>query len=72
MDDKPKTNEPVKKTLMLDTNTIKWGEKLAELDHRGCLSNVVKYLVEREWRRRQAGGPAPEATVNGAEGEVAA
>lgn len=37
---------------MLDENTIEWGERLADLDHRGCLSNVVKYLVEQEWKRR--------------------
>lgn len=50
----PAENRPCKKTLMLDENTIEWGEKLADLDHRGCLSNVVKYLVEQEWRRRLA------------------
>ena len=57
MDDQqtaPTENRPCKKTLMLDENTIEWGEKLADLDHRGCLSNVVKYLVEQEWKRRQA------------------
>jgi hypothetical protein len=45
-------NEPVKKTLMLDKNTVEWGEQLAELDHRGCLSNVVKWLIDREFKSR--------------------
>jgi hypothetical protein len=63
-------NEPRKKTLMLDDNTIQWGETLAVLDHRGCLSNVIKYLVEREWKKRQA--EVPPAPVNGKERQVAA
>lgn len=55
---------PQKKTLMLDEATVEWGEKLAKMDHRGCLSNVVKFLIAREWKARMA--------PNAEKGEVAA
>lgn len=50
---------PCKKTLTLDVDTVAWGEALAAMDHRGCLSNQIRYLVEQEWKRRGAVLPCP-------------
>ena len=45
-------NKPLKKTLMLDSQTVEWGEAMAIEDHRGCLSNQIKFLVAQEVARR--------------------